>query len=115
MISRIKSDAADREKLRTTLSTFIDPLDPSSHPDGTVNIAPGLVSPNNVNVDKSEQTGRHQMVEFESGWPANFHDSFKKHVIIMSSNKSYSKLMGNQCMTLISFTPESWVFSNHGI
>ena len=31
-MSRIKSDAVDREKLRVTLCSFIDPLDPSSHP-----------------------------------------------------------------------------------
>ena len=35
-VSRIESDGADREKLRTTLSTFIDPLDPSTHPEGLV-------------------------------------------------------------------------------
>ena len=51
-MSRIKSDAVDREKLRVTLCSFTDPLDPSSHPEGVVNLANGLVSTNNVNVDK---------------------------------------------------------------
>ena len=57
-ISRIKSDAMDREKLRNTLSTFIDPLDPSNHPERIVNIANGLMSPQNVNVDNALQLGK---------------------------------------------------------
>ena len=43
--SRIKSDAADREKPKTTPTTFIDPLDTTSHPVGVMHIANGLVSP----------------------------------------------------------------------
>ncbi|KAG0712796.1 hypothetical protein GWK47_017680 [Chionoecetes opilio] len=64
--SRMKSDATDREKLKTTLSNFIDPLDTSSHPEGIVNIATGLVSPSNVNIDRALQIGRQQMNKFES-------------------------------------------------
>ena len=51
----------DREKLRGTCCSFIDPLDPSSHPEGVVNIANGLVSTNNVNVDKALELGQQQM------------------------------------------------------
>lgn len=90
--SRIESDAVDREKLKTTLSTFIDPLDPTSHPVGVVNIANGLVSPSNVNVDNSLKIGQQQMNEFESGWPASFHGTLKKHIITMPANKKSIKI-----------------------
>ena len=63
---RIKSDSVDREKLKTTLSSIIDSLDPSSHPVGVVSIANGLVSSNNVNVDNSLEIGQQQMTEFQS-------------------------------------------------
>ena len=56
--SRIRSDSADRQKIRETLSTFMDPLDPSNHPSGIVNVANGLVSSTSVNVDSSVTIGR---------------------------------------------------------
>ena len=92
--SRIKSDAVDREKLRNTLATFIDPLDPTSLPVGMVNIANGLVSSNNVNVDNSLQIGQQQMHEFESGWPASFHGNLKKSVTTMAANKKSIQIDG---------------------
>lgn len=92
--SRIKSDATDREKLRTTLSTFIHPLHPSSHPVGLVNIANGLISSNNVNVDSSLEIGKQQMKDFEAGWPTSFHGPLKKNVKTMTSNKKLIKIDG---------------------
>jgi hypothetical protein len=67
--SRIKSDAQDREKLKTTLTTVIDPLDTTSHSVGFINIANGLVSHNNGNVDNLKDIGKQQINELESGWP----------------------------------------------
>ena len=93
-MSRIKSDAVDREKLRLTLCSFIDPLDPSSHPEGVVNIANGLVSTNNVNVDKALELGQQQMDEFETGWPSSFHKTLKKNVIAMRDAKKSIKIEG---------------------
>ena len=92
--SRIKSDEVDREKLKTTLSTFIDPLDPTNHPVGIVNIANGLVSPTNVNVDQSVNIGHMQMNEFDSGWPDSFHGCLKKCIVMMPDNKKYIKIDG---------------------
>ncbi|KAG0720169.1 hypothetical protein GWK47_006923 [Chionoecetes opilio] len=92
--SRMKSDAAEREKLRTTLFNFIDPLDTSSHPEGIVNIATGLVSPSNVNVDRALQIGSQQMNKFEVGWPTNFHATLKKQVTTMADSKKSLKIDG---------------------
>ena len=66
--SRIRNDAMDREKLKTTLSTFLDLLDPVSHPVGIVNIASDLVSSDSVNVENALEIGQQQMTDFESGW-----------------------------------------------
>ena len=66
-ISWIESDAVDRENLRTTISTFTDPLDPSTHTGGLVNIANGLMPLQNVNVDNALELEKHQLEEFEAG------------------------------------------------
>ena len=42
--ARIKSDATDRGKLRDKLSSAIDPLDPSSHPKGIINLVTGRIT-----------------------------------------------------------------------
>ena len=86
------SDAEDREKLKTSLSTFIDPLDPSSHLDGVMNIANGLVSPNNVNADKSLEIRIQQMKDFEVGWPASFHGTLKRNVVAVFASKKAIKI-----------------------
>ena len=91
--SRIKNDAIDREKLNERLSTFIDPLDATSHPVGTVNIANGLLSSSNVNVDESFEIGLQQMREFELGWPTNnFHGALKKKVTTLVVNNKSIKI-----------------------
>ena len=84
-IARIHSDALDREKLKITLASFIDPIDPRNHPSGIVNVTSGLMSPNTVNVDKSLEIGKEQMGDFESGWPETFHGTLKT---MAASNKA---------------------------
>ena len=66
----------------------------ASHPEGVVNIANGLVSTNNVNVDKALELGQHQMDEFETGWPSSFHKTLKKNVITMPNAKKSIKIEG---------------------
>ena len=83
----MKSDAVDRGELRATLCSFTDPLDPSSHPEGVVNIANRLVSTNNMNVDKVLELGQQQIDEFETGWSSSFHKTLKKNVITMPDAK----------------------------
>ena len=93
-IARIHSDALDREKLRSTLALFIDPIDPTNQPSGIVNVASGLMSPNTVNVDKSLEIGKEQMRDFESGWPDTFHGTLKKKTVTMAASKKAVKIAG---------------------
>ncbi len=92
--SRILSDAMDRAKLKMTLASFIDPLDPTSHPVGLVNIANGLVSPNDINVDNSLEIGQKQMKEFEAGWPDSFHKTLKRSIMKMPDTNKILKVDG---------------------
>ena len=56
---RINSDAQDRESPHHTLSECIDPMDPDSHPDGTlINIVTGAIAPANVNIEKAVSLGQ---------------------------------------------------------
>lgn len=94
--SRIKSDADDRSKLRAALSTFIDPLDVDSLPDGLVNIASGQISPTNVNADQAFEIGVAQMKDFQSGWPASFHKPLSMRVTTMRAGKKSISSGGDQ-------------------
>ena len=58
--------------------------DASSHPAGIVNIANGLVSSSNVNVDRSLEIGQQQMRELEMGWPTKFHGTLKKTITTLA-------------------------------
>ena len=97
----------DRETLRVTLCSFIDPLDPSSHPEGVVNMANLLVSTNNVNVDKALELGQQQMDEFETGLPSSFHKTLKKMSSQCLMLKNPSKLKEHQYMIQNCYTPKS--------
>ena len=103
--SRIKSDAGDRGKLKHTLSTFIDPLGPTGLSTGLVNIANGLVPPDNVDVDNALEIGTQQMRQFESSWPATFHETLAKKVTTMATNRKCGKGDDTQvCDTKLVFT-----------
>ena len=91
-MSRIEYDGVDRNNLRTTLSTFIDPLDPTGHPERLINIATGLISPPDVNVDKSLELGENQMKKFEDGWSTSFYASPNKTVIAVPDSKKSIKI-----------------------
>ena len=91
MPGRMLTDAKDREKLRTKLSTSIDPLQPSSHPDGLVNVVTGRIAPAKVNAPFALEIGQAQMQEFENSWPKGFHDVIPRKVIIMAMTKKHIK------------------------
>lgn len=55
-LSRIQSDATDREKIRNKLLTCIDPLNPERHRLGLINFVTGCKSQDSVNVDISVPT-----------------------------------------------------------
>ena len=79
----------DRAKIRDTLTTFINPLDTSSHPSCIVNIASGLLAPRNVNVDYLATIGTRQMPEYEyAWWPHNFHRALDQWILTMAVYKN---------------------------
>ncbi len=94
--ARMKSDAVDRSKLRSTLSTFIDPLDIDSLPDGLVNIASGQISSTIVNADQALDIGVAQMKRFQSTWPESFNKPLSKCVTTMQVGKKSVKGDGIQ-------------------
>ena len=65
--TRIKEDAADRQKIRDTMSTCIDVFDGEHHPTTKlVNIFTGHIADNEaVNVDMSVKIGTEQWHEYE--------------------------------------------------
>ena len=78
----IKEDAADRAKIRETLSTCIDILDTSKHPDtGLINVFSGrVIDDPTVNVHEAVEIGVAEQWAFEGGWPASFHLKLTKKV-----------------------------------
>ena len=69
-LSRIASDARVRRKNIDKPQSCIDPFSPGDDPDEIVNIVPGRVATNNVNVDKSVDVGLSQdpMIHNQGVW-----------------------------------------------
>ena len=63
--SRIRSDAEDRDKIRSKLQSCIDPLDPKEHADRVVNIVTGRIGPEKVNALRAVDISRAQMHSYE--------------------------------------------------
>ena len=73
---RIKSDAADRTKLRKKLDACIDPLSTANHPKELVNIASGRInSDSTVNVAVAVDIGASQLNSFINKLPSGFYES----------------------------------------
>lgn len=64
--SRMQSDSIDSEKIRNKLLTWINPLNPESHPHDLINIM-GCIAPDSVNVHKSLILGIELMKDYEQG------------------------------------------------
>lgn len=64
--NRMLSDEVVRNKLCEKLAMCIDPLDPSQHPDGLVNIVNVRVAKEKVNIDKVVELRIKQMKQFEN-------------------------------------------------
>ncbi len=87
-LSRIQTDAIDREKNRDKLATCIDPLKSDSHdPCALVNIVTGRIASPTVNIDESVKFGNHLMKSYEDGWPENFHKPLAKPTVTMAEQK----------------------------
>ena len=61
MPARLKADAIDRDRIRTSLETCFDPLSTAEHPEQIVNVVSGRISPDSVNVENSVTIGKEQM------------------------------------------------------
>ena len=63
-------------------------MDPTDHPDEIVNIVAGRIAPSSVNVDKSVEIGKKQMVSFEEGWPRGFKIPIPKQIVALNIAKN---------------------------
>jgi len=89
---RIRADNDDRKKLHVKVKSCIDPLDPSDHPAGIINVVTGRIAPDNVTADKSVAIGQLQMTHFESSWPDGFNGTINKKVVTMSTMRKHIKI-----------------------
>ena len=86
--SVIAADSKLRETIKQKLALSIDPLDPTQHPDGLVNIVTGeVIYSDKVNVDNCLTIGEDQRQEFDNSWPESFQKPISKKVITMASNR----------------------------
>ena len=74
------------------LGTVIDPLDPSSHTQGIINLVTGRITRDNVNVDNSISVGTQQMPKYESFWSEGLHSSLSKKVITLVITKKHTQV-----------------------
>lgn len=61
----------------------LDPLDPTDHVEGIVNIVTGLIASDSENVDKAVDIGKSQMTIFESSLSQEFYGG--KYLQVSSS------------------------------
>lgn len=85
---RIKSDANDRQKIRSALEKCIHPLQIETHESNKlVNIYTGEESDKDTNVNKAETIGKTQMKSFENELPESFRKPLTTKVMTMTSSK----------------------------
>ena len=82
MPARIKADEVNREKIRRILKSWVNPLDPSRHPETVFNIQSGNIAHKKVNVLDALSIGKEQMDAFEKGWPEGFYSTIQKKVYV---------------------------------
>ena len=96
-VARKRSDAIDRKGIREKLTTAIDPLDPSQHPENIVNTVIGKIAEDGVNVDNACEIGVQQKKVFEESLPDGFHNPITKQVTTMQSSKKHLKIGDEKC------------------
>ena len=109
---RIQRDTEDKNSIRKTLETCIDPMDPDSHEDGVLlNMSTGQIAQPEVNIDCSLEIGKKQLNDFETTWPEGFYCRLSNHVVTLESRKKSMFLLDNtKSWIRRPSTPESQVF-----
>ena len=97
---RMKSDSADRLKIRNALVTFIHPLRVETHQSNIlVNIYNGKEAGDSANVNRALEIGETQMKEFQASLPDGFRTTLSSKVVTMAAGrktkkkKTYSSLL----------------------
>ncbi len=96
MKGRKESDGTDRKKIRNMLETCADPLKPTDHPSGVMNIVSGQIGTDKVNVDDAVEIGMQQMTAYESSLPEGFGSPLTNKVVTMSASKKAVKCGSGQ-------------------
>ncbi len=87
---RRKLDAKDREKLRTQVQAFGNPLESSANV--IVNIANGCMADEKVNVADAVSIGQGMAAKFLTSLPGGFHDPVQSKVVTMNVMKKTVKI-----------------------
>ena len=96
-LKRIKSDQEDRESLRRYLSGIIDPMDPSTHPEGhLLNIVSGQIAAENCDVHDAVSKGSQVIKAFKESWPDGFYQPISQPVVLMDNAKRFVKIGENR-------------------
>ena len=96
-LKRIESDQQDRESLRQYMSGIIDPMDPSTHPDGhLLNIVSGQIAAENCNVHEAVAKGNELIKQYKESWPEGFYQTISQPVVLMDNAKRFVKIGENR-------------------
>jgi len=99
IVSQRGESSQERQKIPDKLEISTDPIDPMDHPDEIVNTVTDRIDPATVNVDRSVEIGKAQLVLFEKNWPAGFHTPIPKHIVTLEITKSLFELVTKTSMT----------------
>ena len=91
LASQIKYDENDRQVIMDKLKLCIDPLNTAGLASSLVNLVPGRICPDEVNVYDAVDLGKAQMEAYEASWPEGFHQPFKKGVRTMKECKKKTR------------------------
>lgn len=89
---RMRTDAADRLKLKQKLEHCIDPLDPTGHPEELFNVVTGQVASTASNVHKALELGKESLHAYEKKLPDGFHAPISCPVTTMATKRKRLQL-----------------------
>ena len=96
-LKRIESDQQNLKSLRQYMSGIIDPMDPSTHPDGhLLNIVSGQIAAENCNVHEAVAKGNELIKQYKESWPEGFYQTISQPVVLMDNAKRFVKIGENR-------------------